>query len=238
MSDTIKITIDGVQCEAQRGQYILEAARTNNIYVPSLCNYAGLKPRGGCRICNVRVNGKMMTACTTPIAQDMTIENNANDINEWRRSIIELLFVEGNHYCPFCEKSGNCELQALAYRFKIMAPRFPYQFPMREVEAGNPKLIKEQNRCIQCKRCIRGIKDENGRSIFALKRRGHKVMVSVDTKLSANMTDELAMKAMEICPVGSIIRKEVGYKIPIGERKFDRNPIGYDVESKKTATVK
>ena len=234
MNDTIKITIDGVPCNARRGQYILETARTNNIYIPSLCNYPGLKPRGGCRICNVKVNGKMMTACTTPIGPDMNIESNTNEINDLRKAIIELLFVEGNHYCPFCEKSGNCELQALAYRFNIMAPRFPYQFPKRDIEAGNPKLIKEQNRCIACKRCIRGIKDKSGRSIFALKKRGHKQVVSVDTKLSADISDELAMKAMEICPVGSILRKEVGYKIPIGERKFDKHPIGYEIESTKT----
>ncbi|HLF36249.1 MAG TPA: 2Fe-2S iron-sulfur cluster-binding protein [Cyclobacteriaceae bacterium] len=237
MSDPIKITIDGIQCIAQRGQYILEAAKANNIYIPSLCNYPGLKPRGGCRICNVRVNGKMMTACTTPVGPDMNVENNKDDINDLRKSIIELLFVEGNHYCPFCEKSGNCELQALAYRFKIMAPRFPYQFPVREVDASNPKLIKEQNRCIACKRCIRGIKDKSGRSLFAMKRRGHKQEVSLDKKLAAGISDELAQKAMDICPVGSIIRKEVGYAIPIGRRKYDKNPIGYETEVNKTTIV-
>jgi [NiFe] hydrogenase diaphorase moiety small subunit len=167
----------------------------------------------------------------------MNVENNKDDINDLRKSIIELLFVEGNHYCPFCEKSGNCELQALAYRFKIIAPRFPFQFPVREVDASNPKLIKEQNRCIACKRCIRGIKDKSGRSLFAMKHRGHKQEVSLDKKLAAGISDELAQKAMDICPVGSIIRKEVGYAIPIGRRKYDKNPIGYETEVNKTTTV-
>ena len=234
MSEPIKIIIDGIQCIAQRGQSILEAAKSNHIYIPSLCNYPGLKPRGGCRICNVKISGRMLTACTTPVAPDMEIENNTHDINELRKSIIELLFVEGNHYCPFCEKSGNCELQALAYRFKITVPRFPYMFPVKEVHAGDSRLIKEQNRCIQCKRCIRGIKDKKGRNLFALKKRGIKGEVVLDAKLAANISDDLAQKAMDICPVGSIIYKEVGYKVPIGERKFDKNPIGYEVEMIKT----
>lgn len=234
MSEPIKITIDGVQCIAQRGQYIIEAARTNNIYIPTLCNYQGLKPRGGCRICNVKISGRMMTACTTPVAPEMVIENNSSEINDLRRSIIELLFVEGNHYCPFCEKSGNCELQALAYRFKITVPRFPYQFQKKEIIATDSKLIKEQNRCIQCKRCIRAIKDKKGRSLFALKGRGYRGEVVMDIKLAAGISDEQAQKAMDICPVGSIIRKEVGYSVPIGERKFDRNPIGSEIEMSKT----
>ena len=234
MSESIKISIDGVQCIAKRGQYIIEAAKANNIYIPTLCNYAGLKPRGGCRICNVKISGRMLTACTTPVAPDMVIENNTDEINDLRRSIIELLFVEGNHYCPFCEKSGNCELQALAYRFKITVPRFPYQFQKKEIIASDSKLIKEQNRCIQCKRCIRGIKDKKGRNLFTLKRRGYRGEVVMDLKLAAGISDDLAQKAMDICPVGSIIRKEVGYAVPIGERKFDKNPIGSEIEMSKS----
>jgi len=234
MNEPIKITIDGVQCIAKRGQTILEAAKSNSIYIPSLCNYPGLKPRGGCRICNVKISGRMLTACTTPVAPDMVIENNTNDINDLRKSIVELLFVEGNHYCPFCEKSGNCELQALAYKFLVTAPRFPYMFQNKEIIAGDSKLIKEQNRCIQCKRCIRGLKDKKGRNLFALKKRGIKGEVVMDVKLTAVISDEMAQKAMDICPVGSIIRKEVGYKVPIGERKFDKHPIGYEIEMNKT----
>ena len=237
MTDSIKITIDGVPCEAKRGQFILDVARENHIYIPTLCNYPGLKPRGGCRICNVRVNGKMMTACTTPAGPDMNIENNSEDITDMRRMIVELLFVEGNHYCPFCEKSGNCELQALAYRFHVMAPRFPYQFPVRDVEADNPKIIKEQNRCILCKRCIRAIRDENGKSIFAYLRRSAKVEVVVDPKLGKQLTDELAQKAMDVCPVGSIIVKEKGFITPIGERKYDHDPIGSDIENMQITTI-
>jgi [NiFe] hydrogenase diaphorase moiety small subunit len=220
-----------------RGQYLVDAARENGVYIPTLCNFPGVKPKGGCRICTVRVNGKLMTACTTPVAENMSVENEVKDINELRKSIIELLFIEGNHFCPACEKSGNCELQALAYRFRMMVPRFPYQFPVRKVDASHPRIIKEQNRCILCKRCIRAITDENGRSIFAYRRRSARVEVVVDPKLGKQLTEELAQKAMDVCPVGSIIVKEKGFQIPIGERKYDTMPIGSDIENMQVKKI-
>ena len=237
MSQFVRFTIDGTECMSTRGHYLVDAAKENGVYIPTLCNYPGVKPKGGCRICTVRVNGKLMTACTTPVAEDMNIESEVKDINELRKSIIELLFVEGNHFCPACEKSGNCELQALAYRFRMLVPRYPYQFPLRKVDASHPRIIKEQNRCILCKRCIRAITDETGRSIFAYRRRSTRVEVVVDPKLGKQLTEELAQKAMDVCPVGSIIVKEKGFYIPIGERKYDKTPIGSDIENMQITKI-
>jgi [NiFe] hydrogenase diaphorase moiety small subunit len=237
MSQFVRFTIDGAECMAEKSQYIVEAAKENGIYIPTLCNYPGVKPKGGCRICTIRVNGRLMTACTTPVAEDMSIENDVKDIMELRKSIVELLLVEGNHFCPACEKSGQCELQALAYRFQIMAPRFPYQFPIRKVDASHPKIIKDQNRCIQCKRCIRSIKDEKSRNIFAYRRRSSSVEVVVDAKLGKQLTDELAQKAMDVCPVGSILVKEKGFIVPIGERKYENKPIGSDIENMQVSKI-
>ena len=237
MSQYVRFSVDGTECMGIRGQYLVDAARENGVYIPTLCNFPGVKPKGGCRICTVRVNGKLMTACTTPVAENMSVENEVKDINELRKSVIELLFIEGNHFCPACEKSGNCELQALAYRFRMMVPRFPYQFPVRKVDATHPRIIKEQNRCILCKRCIRAITDETGRSIFAYRRRSARVEVVVDPKLGKQLTEELAQKAMDVCPVGSIIVKEKGFQIPIGERKYDTMPIGSDIENMQVKKI-
>ena len=230
MSSKINFTIDGKKCQSEKGKYLVDAARENRIYIPTLCNYEGLKPKGSCRICTVKLNGRYATACTTPVNEDMTVENDTEELNEIRKEIIELLFVSGNHFCPACEKSGNCELQAVAYRYKIMAPRFPFAFPQKEIDASHPLIIKEQNRCILCKRCIRGIKDDKGRSIFAYKNRGSDSLVVVDPRLAFEMTPEKALEAMEICPVGSILVREKGFDEPIGTRKYDREPIGSDIE--------
>jgi [NiFe] hydrogenase diaphorase moiety small subunit len=230
MSNLVKFTIDGKECMAEEGTYIVDAARENNIYIPTLCNIEGLKPKGACRICTVKVNGRLMTSCTTPVAANMEIENDIPEIEELRKEIIEMMFVEGNHLCPSCEKSGRCELQALAYNFRMTSPRFNYFYPVREVDGSNPKLIKDHNRCILCKRCIRAIKDENGRSYFAFKKRGHEVEINIDPELSEKITDEIAQQAMDICPVGALLIKEKGYDEPIGKRKYDNEPIGSNIK--------
>jgi [NiFe] hydrogenase diaphorase moiety small subunit len=219
MNVVVKFKIDGVDCMGHRGQYIVDAAKENNVYIPTLCNIPGLKPRGACRICTVKVNGRFMTACTTPVADGMNIENKTAEIEDLRRMIIELMFTEGNHFCPSCERSGNCDLQAIAYRYKMLAPRFPFQFSRRDIEASHPRLVKDHNRCILCKRCIRAVQDEEGRSIFAFARRGHQVQIQIDTQLSKNMSEEMAKKAADICPVGAILLKEKGFSTPIGKRK-------------------
>ncbi len=230
MNNTIKFEIDGKIIEAEKGQTIVEAAQANGIYIPTLCNFSGVKPKGCCRMCTIKINNKFMTACTTPVADGMEVENNTEEINDIRKSIIELLFVSGNHFCPACEKSGNCELQALAYRYQMMVPRFPFLFPQKGVDASSPKIVKDQNRCISCKRCIKTIEDEKGRKYFAYKNRGNKLEVVLDEEMAKTMTDEIAQLAMENCPVGSILRKEIGYIQPIGTRKYDKKPIGSEIE--------
>ncbi len=232
MSTLVKFKIDGEDCMAETGTYIVEAARENGIYIPTLCNIRDVKPRGSCRVCSVLVNGRPMTACTTPISDGMEIENNTTEINGIRKAIIEALFVEGNHFCPACEKSGNCELQALGYKFQMMVPRFPYNFPMKEVDASNPKLIKDYNRCILCKRCIRAIKTEDGKNVFAFLKRGRKLEIVLDQELGDKLTDKLAKEAVDICPVGALLPREIGFEIPVGKRKYDVEPIGSDIQKK------
>ncbi len=226
----ICFSIDGKSCTAKPGQTIIDAAKANGVYIPGLCQYEGLKPVGSCRICTVRANGRFVAACTQPVTEGMAIENTAADLEDMRKALIEMLFVEGNHLCPTCEKSGNCELQGLAYRYQIMAPRFPYLWPVRDVDAASPKLMLDRNRCIQCLRCVRAIRDKAGRKVFASRDRSRRVAINVDAKLAHGLSDEEAKKAMDICPVGAILKKEVGFAVPIGRRKFDRKPIGSDVE--------
>ena len=230
MSEQIKFTIDGKQCTAERGANLVDAAKQNGIYIPTLCHLEGLKPAGACRICNVRVNGRHMTACTTVIMDGMVVENLVSDLEELRKMIIETLFVSGNHYCPACEKSGNCELQAMGYRYQMLAPRFPYEFEEKEVDAKADKFYIDRNRCILCKRCIRSVRSKDGKNIFAIKGRGHKAMINIDHALANKLSDEDAQAVMDICPVGSILRKERGFIDPIGKRKYDSKPIGSEIE--------
>ena len=231
MSEKVKFTIDGKEIEGVKGQLMVDVAAENGIYIPVLCHWKDVIPAGSCRICSVKVNGRFMAACTTPVDADMKVENNTPEIQDIRKAIVEMLFVEGNHFCPSCEKSGDCDLQALGYRYQMMVPRFPYAFERRELDASSPKIFLEKNRCIFCKRCVRMIKDDQGRSYFAFKGRGKHLEITLDKKLAVTMSEENAQKAMKICPVGAILRKEVGFATPIGQRKYDNVPIGSEIEN-------
>lgn len=226
----IKFKIDGKACTGKPGQTIVEAAKANGVYIPVLCNSESLKPAGCCRLCTVRINNRPVAACTQPITQDMVIENMVPDLEDMRKELIEMLFVEGNHFCPACEKSGNCELQALGYRYQMMVPRFPYLWHHRQIDASYPKLILEPNRCVHCRRCVRAIKTKDGKNIFGSVLRSKKTETRVDRTLASELTDEMAKKAMDVCPVGAIIKKEIGFVVPIGKRKFDKKPIGSDLQ--------
>lgn len=233
MNDTLTLTIDGREIKAQPGMTLLEAADRNGVYIPRLCKGPGLKPRGSCRVCTVMVNGRPQAACTQPAAEGMVVENDTPALREFRRRLVEMLFVEGNHFCPFCERSGNCELQAMAYRLGIAAPRYPYQFPRREVDATHPDLMIDRNRCILCGRCVNASRDLDGKTDFEFVGRGAHKRLAVDAAAGLGATNaEARDKAAEACPVGCILKKRVGYAIPYGQRKYDRRPIGSDIEAR------
>jgi len=236
MSDIIRITIDGRAIDGRPGQTVLEAAQSVGIYIPRLCHREGLTPAGTCRVCMVTVNGRPQSACTLPISAGMVIENDTPQLREYRRRIIEMLFVEGNHFCMFCEKSGNCELQALAYRFGITAPRYPYQFPRRAVDASHPDVLIDHNRCILCSRCIRASRDLDGKNVFQFVGRGAHKRVGINARARLRDTGlDVSDQAVEACPVGAILKKRTGYLVPIGMRLYDHQPIGAEIETAGTA---
>jgi [NiFe] hydrogenase diaphorase moiety small subunit len=236
MSETISFTIDGEEVEGRPGQTILEAADEAGIYIPRLCYHPELVPFGACRVCTVLVNGRPQSACTQPIAPEMVVDNSSEKVMAYRRAIIEMLFIEGNHFCMFCEKSGNCELQALAYRFGITAPRYPFMYPKREVEASHPDIFIDHNRCILCARCVRASRDVDGKNVFQFVERGPHKKIAFNAEAKLSDTDVAATdKALEICPVGALMRKHVGYAVPIGQRDYDHEPIGSAIEARRGA---
>jgi [NiFe] hydrogenase diaphorase moiety small subunit len=167
----------------------------------------------------------------------MIVENETEQVQQIRKNIVEMLFVEGNHFCMFCEKSGNCELQAMAYRFGIAAPKFPYSWPHRDVDASHPDILIDRNRCILCARCVRTSRDIDGKSVFGFVGRGpeKRIAVNADAKLG-DTNVEVTDKAISACPVGALLPKRVGYEVPVGQRLYDIKPIGSEIGGKTTST--
>ena len=234
--ETFTITIDGIAISARQGQTIMEAADEAGVYIPRLCDHEGLRHQGSCRVCTVKAAGRSVAACTQPTAPGLIVESETPHLNDLRRDLVEMLFHEGNHLCPVCEASGNCELQAMAYRLGMIEPtKLPYLEPTRPLDATHADIALDTNRCISCGRCIRASEDLDGKGVFGYVGRGIHRRVAVNgTDLAhtdAALTDH-AMSA-DVCPVGCIIRKREGFSTPIGERDFDHQMIGDAISEKR-----
>jgi len=233
MSSKVTFVLDGRDIEAKPGQSILEAADAAGVYIPRLCYHKDLAPGGHCRICSVKVNGKVTNACTMPVMDGMVVESDTPELTAHRKRIIEMLFVEGNHFCPTCEKSGRCELQALAYRFGMTAPAYPYLARVAAVDASHADVFIDRNRCVLCGRCVRASRDRDHKGLFGFEGRGLGMRVVVESLDglggTALVRDDAAAA---ICPTGSIVVKRVGYATPYGRRTYDKEPIGSDIEKK------
>lgn len=233
MSGTL--TIDGRDVPFTAGQTVLQAALAADIYVPHLCAHPEFKPHGSCRVCTVKVNGHTASSCTLPAQEGMVVENETSELKELRRSLVQLLFVEGNHFCPSCEKSGDCKLQAVGYHVQMLTPQLAPLFPHREVDASHPELMLDFNRCILCELCVRASAEVDGKNVFALSGRGIEKHLIVnaesgklgDTSISASDT------AASVCPVGVILKKGRGFARPIGTRTYDVAPISVVNREKK-----
>jgi [NiFe] hydrogenase diaphorase moiety small subunit len=173
------------------------------------------------------VDGRNCAACTTPAAAGIVVESETAELNDKRRALVEMLFVEGNHFCPSCEKSGNCMLQAVAYDLGLTAPRFDHLFPNRPLDASHPEILLDFNRCILCELCVRASSEVDRKDVFALCGRGitKHLVVNAESGRLADTNIALTDKAMQVCPVGVILPKRRGFAVPVGQRKYDIQPI-------------
>jgi [NiFe] hydrogenase diaphorase moiety small subunit len=234
-TETVSFTVDGLEVAASSGQTILEACDAAGVYIPRLCHHPDLPPSGTCRVCTCKVNGRNVAACVTPAAARMVVENETPALTADRRALIEMLFVEGNHPCPYCVASGDCELQALGYRLGMVAPVQPYQWPGRKIDATHPDIYLDYDRCILCSRCISASRMADGKTVFGFEGRGIAMRLNIDAEGGLGDTQMAAIdKAARVCPVACIVIKRDNYEVPNGSRRFDTTPIGSDIEAKRT----
>lgn len=227
--------LDGEAVEFGDGETILQAATRAGHYIPHLCWHPEFGASGSCRICTVKVNGRTGASCTVQAAAGQEVESNTAELNSQRKTMLQMLFVEGNHFCPSCEKSGNCGLQATAYALDMQGPHFEEFYPNRPVDATHPDMMLDLNRCILCGLCVRASQQVDEKDVFAIGGHGihtHLLVNSPSGKLGDSAfaaTD----RAADVCPTGVILHKRRGFSIPIGKRQFDAKPISEQVEGGK-----
>lgn len=235
MTEPCTFSLDGMSIPFQPGQTIMDAALAAGAYIPHLCHNPDYAPHGSCRVCVVHANGREVSACTAPAAPGLEVESETEGIRALRVAILQMLFVEGNHVCPACERSGACQLQAVAYYCGMLEPRFKHFFQRRPLDASHPDVVLDLNRCILCELCVRASRDHDHKRVFAVSGRGIGSHLIVDSPSGQLGDSRLAVtdRAAHVCPVGAILLRHRagdaddrrGYRVPIGERLYDLEPI-------------
>ncbi|HXK92865.1 MAG TPA: 2Fe-2S iron-sulfur cluster-binding protein, partial [bacterium] len=168
------LKIDGRDVSAREDETILQVARDNNIFIPSLCYLEGLSAVGACRLCMVELRGssKLLPACMTHVEEGMDVITQSERLAKYRRMILELIFSERNHICSICVSNGHCELQSLAQKLGLTHIQVPYRFPRFQVDATHDRFVIDHNRCILCARCVRVCDEIEGAHTWDIMGRG------------------------------------------------------------------
>jgi formate dehydrogenase major subunit len=211
----ISLTINDRKVKGKAGDTVLEVCQANGIDVPTLCHLDGLSDIGACRLCVVEIDRERrpVPACTYPAREGLVVRTDSEKLEKYRRQILELIFTEHNHFCMFCEVSGDCELQNLAYRYQMDNVRYPYTFPSLSVDAVSDYLVIDHNRCILCGRCVRACGEISASHTLSFTQRGWKTLVSADLEQPLGESScRLCGACVQACPTGAIFSKLSLYK--------------------------
>jgi bidirectional [NiFe] hydrogenase diaphorase subunit len=215
------LQIDGKDVAGSDGATILEVARENGIDIPTMCHLDGISDRGACRLCMVEIAGspKLAAACMTRIAEGMEVTAHSDRLLEYRRAIVEMLFVERNHVCAVCVANNHCELQDLADQMAITHFDLPRIHPNVDVDASHPLFAIDHNRCILCLRCVRVCDEIEGAHTWDIMHRGLDTRVQTDMGLpwGESPTCTSCGKCVQVCPTGALFEK--GRAVARGTRR-------------------
>lgn len=207
----VNIKINGMSLSVPAGISILEAARYAGIEIPTLCYLKGINEIGACRICMVEVVGarSLVSACVFPVNEGMEIYTNSEKVRHSRKTTLELILSTHDKSCLSCVRSGTCELQKLCKEFGVDNPNY-YQGEVVKYNFDDSAahMIRDNNKCILCRRCIAAC-DQQGISVIGANARGF------DTHISSAFDKDLADvsciscgQCIVNCPTGAIVEKD------------------------------
>lgn len=209
--DKIKLTIDGVVAEVEPGTTVLEAARSVGIRIPTLCYLKGVNEIGACRMCVVDVGGRALQAsCVLPVTPNMVVKTNTPVIRSARRENLKLLLSTHDKKCLSCVRSQNCELQQLCRELGVDdGSKYNGEMIQYDVDDVSPSIVRDNNKCISCRRCVAACAKVQNVGVIAPVGRGFKTKIA--SPWGKSLADTACVNCGQCivsCPVGALREKD------------------------------
>jgi len=207
----ISLTINNVPVEVPQGTTILAAAGRAGIKIPTLCYVEGLQAIGACRVCVVEIEGaqNLAASCSMPVAEGMRVRTNSARVRAARRTVVELMLSEHNGDCQTCDRNEDCELQALAAELGVREIPYQGERTRKRVDASTPALVRDNGKCIKCRRCVAVCAEVQQVGALFPQNRGFETTIG---PAFGRELDSVACvqcgQCAAVCPVGAIIEKD------------------------------
>ncbi len=208
--EMINCKVNGIAVSVPKGSTILEAARAAGVEIPTLCYMKKINEIGACRICVVEATGArgLVTACVYPASEGMEIKTNTEKVQKARKTTLELMLSTHDKKCLSCSRSTNCELQKLCLEYGVDEAAFGGYKPEYELDESTPHLVRDNNKCILCRRCIAVCKEQYV-SVIGANDRGIDTSVGSAFKVKLSETPCISCgQCVAVCPTGALTEKD------------------------------
>ena len=205
MEQMVTLTIDNQEVTVPAGTLVLKAAESIGIEIPTFCYFEKLIPLGGCRLCLVEIERMrgLQTACTTPVREGMVVHTNTPEVIKTRKGMLEFILTNHPLNCPVCDKGGECDLQDWAFKYGATESRYiEEKRHKRKAHALSPLIVKDEERCILCRRCVRFLEQWAGEAQLDYFERGRRSRVN--TFADRPLDSVFSGNVMDVCPVGAL----------------------------------
>lgn len=210
----VKLVIDNNEIEVPAGTSILDAARKVGIDIPTLCKHPDVDPSAGCGICIVKVNGRILRSCCTPVADAMNVITSDPELVSVRRMVLELLLSNHPNSCLTCIRSGNCELQDLSQDFGIREARLPNITKKLPIDDSTKSIVLDPSKCITCGRCVEVC--QNQQNVWALSFLNRGITTRITGAGGIELAESPCIKCGQCsahCPTGAIVEYDETQKV-------------------------